>query len=454
MTHEVRRTLTVLLVAVVAVPSCAPPGENDNVEDTPREDARTEGGCDPGTCLRTCVSVGMSGGSCIEGSCNCLAWDGPADVELEDAGGDGPPPTCDPTTCDDACRSIGQPGGSCVDGGCHCGAGPDADADSPDDVADVPPPDDDAPDLPPADDGGEEDGGGDDAAADDAGPDDVPADDGGADDYGPGPWDVTVCNSGGGALADRPIIGGSTRLVQTLTVPAVGAGRAVRLDITVTARRVFVAALPFDDIQATLTSPGGVARNFWHHFEGDPPDLLGLYRFYTPWILPVWWDASLGGTWTLTLQDDAFTGQSTPLVSWCVTPLDPAAYASTDTGAALRACDSSSHSIGDYLCDSSGANCEHPVVLQLQVLELIRSAGTPSLTLATTHPDGGQLRIELIGADGSEYTLWSGDGAVLPSSFALLAMAGDWMTGRYQLTVTDLAAGTTGSLTRWCIEAN
>jgi hypothetical protein len=33
-------------------------------------------------------------------------------------------------------------------------------------------------------------------------------------------------------------------------------------------------------------------------------------------------------------------------------------------------------------------------------------------------------------------------------------MAGAWMTGRYQLTITDLAAGTTGSVSRWCIEAN
>jgi subtilisin-like proprotein convertase family protein len=419
------------------------------MQDVPR-DVHPDGGCDPGTCLRTCVGIGSSGGSCVEGSCSCQTWDGPTDVVFEDGGGDGPPPACDPATCTAACESIGEPGGTCLDTGCHCGLAPDADADAPDDSDDVPPPDDGGPDVPPADDGGVED-----VAEEDAGPDDTPVDDGGADDYGSGPWGGAVCNSTGGTLADRPmLIGGPTRLSQTVTLPAVGVGRAVRLEITITGRRVFVAALPFDDIQATLTSPGGVARNFWHHFEGDPPDLLGLYRFYTPWILPVWWDTSLGGSWTLTLQDDEYTGQGTQLVSWCVTPLDPATHAATDTGAALRACDTSSHSISDYLCDSSGANCEHPVTLQLQVLDLVRAAGAPNLSLTTSHPDASQLRIELIGADGSESTVWNRGSGALPASFPLSGMTGDWMTGRYQLTITDLTAGTTGSLSRWCIEAN
>ena len=99
------------------------------------------------------------------------------------------------------------------------------------------------------------------------------------------------------------------------------------------------------------------------------------------------------------------------------------------------------------------AGCD-PVTFQLQVLDLIRAAGTPNLSVTTSHPAVSQLRIELIGADGSEYTLWDGGGGALPASFPLPRMAGAWMTGRYQLTITDLAAGTTGSVSRWCIEAN
>jgi len=94
------------------------------------------------------------------------------------------------------------------------------------------------------------------------------------------------------------------------------------------------------------------------------------------------------------------------------------------------------------------------VTFQLQVTNLVRALATPAIVVETTHPDASQLRIELIGADGSESVVWNRGAGPLPASIALSAMTGAWMTGRYQLEVTDMVEGTTGSLTRWCIHAN
>jgi subtilisin-like proprotein convertase family protein len=243
-----------------------------------------------------------------------------------------------------------------------------------------------------------------------------------------------------------------------VTLPSLGSGRVVRLEITIPTRRFLMISMPFDDLRASLRSPDGTTRTFWFHFDGDTSGSLGDYQFFTPWNLPIWWDRPVGGVWTLTLQDDVntggFTSLDTVLSSWCLTPLDPGAYATTDTGAPLRACDSSSHSISDYACDSDGANCEHPVTFQLQVTDLVRASATPSIVLETTHPDVSQLRVALIGADGSESTVWNRSAGPFPASIPLSLMAGGWMTGRYQVQVTDMVAGSTGSLTRWCIHAN
>ncbi|MBI5486974.1 MAG: hypothetical protein HY905_06550 [Deltaproteobacteria bacterium] len=473
------RAVGIWLVAVAAAVACAVADYGQDVVDQP-EDARAEdaaASCDPGVCLRTCVGLGLAGGSCFDGECLCVSGDGPPpDVagdttgdtaELDDGGGaDTPPPVCDSATCDSACRSIGFPGGNCVSGDCLCGGGADADADvitAEDAPVDDGPVDDGAVDDGPIDDGPIDDGVVDDAPRDDGAVEDAPVDettvedapvdDGTADDAG-GTWGVPVCDTTGGTLSDRGLFGGATRLVRTVSVPALGNGRAVRLEITISSRRFLIASLPFDDIQATLQSPGGVNRKFWYHFDGDTSGMLGDYTFFTPWVLPVWWDAAVGGTWTLTLQDDAFSGAGTTLVSWCVAPLDPAAYASTDTGARLASCDSTSRSISDYACASDGTDCEHPLTVQMQVTNLVRASGAPSARIETTHGDASQLRITLIGADGSETTLWNRGAGPLPATIPISTMSGAWMTGRYQLTITDMAAGTSGTLTRFCIEAN
>ena len=401
---------------------------DDQPEDARAEDARAEdGGCNAVVCLRTCLELGLAGGSCFEGECLCVAGDGPpadgaGDTTGPDDGGSDTPPTCDPATCDSACRSVGYPGGSCDAGLCRCTSTPDADADvdGPVDDADV--------DDGSVDDGTVDDGAVDDAPVDDGAVDDAPVDDGAVDDAPVD--DGSTDDSGGlgrprrdttgGVLSDRGIIGGATRLTRTVTVPALGNGRAVRLEITINSRRLGgLIPIPFDDIQATLQSPSGTNRKFWYHFDGDTSGMLGDYNFFTPWVLPIWWDSPVGGTWTLTLQDDVFTsfgGANSTLVSWCVVPLDPASYASTDTGARLASCDTASRTIEDYECASDGTNCEHPLMVQMQVTNLVRATGAP---VARIEPLTATSATSAFAdaADGTETTLWNrGPGPLLPLS--------------------------------------
>lgn len=449
------RALVAAAVAGAIACACAV-AETDDENDT-RDAMRDDGAgaCDARACNLTCVGIGMAGGRCDGAECVCEPWDGGG---AEDATTDVAPDaagSCDPLLCQQACVSIGAASGSCIEGHCRCAAGADADADATPDL----PPDDGGADVPPPpDDGSGEDAAPDDAPVDDAAADDAPADDSGRDDAG-GAWGVPVCDTTAATLPDRPLVGGATSLTRSVTLPALGDGRVVRLEIAIPPRRISsVIPVPFDDLRASLRSPDGTTRTFWFHFQGDASGTLGDYHFFTPWDLPVWWDRPVGGTWTLTLQDDVHTGLltsavDTQLTSWCLTPLDPAGHAAIDTGAALRACDSSSHAISDYDC-SSGSSCEHPVTFQLQVTNLVRASATPAIVVETTHPDVSQLRIELIGADGSEAVVWNRGAGPLPASLPLSTMTGAWMTGRYQVKVTDLVEGTTGALTRWCIHAN
>lgn len=451
-----QRALVRILVAVAAfagatVYACAV-AETDDESDA-RDAARDDGGdaCDAGACNLTCVGIGMAGGRCDGAECVCEPWDGGGS---EDATTD-VPGSCDPILCEQACISIGAGSGACIEGSCRCGGGSDADADATPDR----PTDDGGTDAPPPPD----DGSGEDAAPDDALPDDAPSDDARLDDAGSddagGAWGVPVCDTTAATLPDRPLIGGATSISRSVTVPSLGDGRVVRLEIMIPPRHISsVIPVPFDDLRASLRSPDGTTRTFWLHFQGDVSGMLGEYHFFTPWDLPVWWDRPVGGTWTLTLQDDTHTGVlmsavDTQLTSWCLTPLDPARFATTDTGAAVRACDASSHAISDYDC-SSGGSCEHPVTLEMQVTDLVRASGAPAVVIETTHPDVSQLRVDLIGADGSEAVVWNRGAGPLPASIPLSAMTGAWMTGRYQIRVTDMVEGTTGSLTRWCIHAN
>ena len=90
----------------------------------------------------------------------------------------------------------------------------------------------------------------------------------------------------------------------------------------------------------------------------------------------------------------------------------------------------------------------------MQVTDLVRSTGAPVARIETTHGDTSHLRVKLISADGTEATVWNRSGGAWPGTFAISSLSGGWITGRYQLEITDMVDTVNGSLTRFCIEAN
>jgi subtilisin-like proprotein convertase family protein len=272
------------------------------------------------------------------------------------------------------------------------------------------------------------------------------------------PWGVTVC----GVPASVP---DCTLLCLTpatwsdsVILPALGPGKVIELAIDIQGRYILGMMQPFYDLEVSLTSPSGTKRTFWDRFYGGN-SWDSTYAFTGSWQIPAWWDQDFSGTWTLEIKDYMLTGLLTGLAtnvrSWCVTPPDPALFSTADTGAHLRSCFTASHAITDYCQGDSPDSCStHPVTAEHQVTELIKSSGTPTLTVDITHPDVSELRIDLKAASGREMTVWNRSAGPLPASFTLTLLGGEWMTGRWALTVTDSSQGNTGVLGGWCLEAN
>lgn len=261
-------------------------------------------------------------------------------------------------------------------------------------------------------------------------------------------WGVPVCGTGftfvdTGAYTDW------------VTIADLGSVRVMQLDIVINDRVFFGIEIPFDDLTISLTGPTGTERVFWKEFYSDDTGaLFPNYTFPSTWLIPAWWLTSVGGTWTLDLDDNEISGLggvSTTLASWCLTPIDPATHASTTIGANLNACASDTGSITD--CDPSGT-CPGVSVYEMQIDDIIQATGTPTLSYSATHADPSQLTIEFTSANGYTQTLWSGGGGAPPSTFDLTGMVGEWMTGRYQLRIEDDTDGATGSVSSWCVNAN
>jgi subtilisin-like proprotein convertase family protein len=268
------------------------------------------------------------------------------------------------------------------------------------------------------------------------------------------PWGVTVCGvpasvSDCGLFCITPVT-----YTTSVTLPALGPGKVIELAIDIQGRYILGIAQPFYDLEVSLTSPSGTKRTFWKRFYGGN-SWDSTYAFTGSWQIPAWWDQDFSGTWTLGIEDYMFTGSATNVRSWCVTPPDPALFSTADTGAHLRSCFAASHAITDYCQGDSPDSCStHPVTAEHQVTELIKSSGTPTLTVDITHPDVSELRIDLKAASGREMTVWNRSAGPLPASFTLTLLGGEWMTGRWALTVTDSSQGNTGVLNGWCLEAN
>jgi subtilisin-like proprotein convertase family protein len=196
-----------------------------------------------------------------------------------------------------------------------------------------------------------------------------------------------------------------------------------------------------------------VERRVWNRFQGeDVGGWLPDYTFTASWPMPTWWLTSVGGTWTLSVQDEEMhcLGPKPTNVSWCLTPLDPAIHASAPVDDPLSACASATGSIGD--CDAE--SCPVTTVFEMQVSDIVRASGTPTLALSMSHENPSDLEIAFTCANGFEQTLWDRGSGTIPGSFDLTGMTGEWMTGRYQLLVRDNVIGDGGSVSSWCVNAN
>ncbi|MFH1435322.1 MAG: proprotein convertase P-domain-containing protein [Pseudomonadota bacterium] len=275
----------------------------------------------------------------------------------------------------------------------------------------------------------------------------------------PPDWDMPVCGTGTTIPDCRafPPDCSSAFYTDYATFAALGNARVMLLEIDIPDRWFLFVRLPFDDLEVSLQSPSGTSRMFWGRFYGGHSWQTN-WDFNASWQIPVFWDEPVGGTWTLFIQDTEFSGQTTELVSWCLTPLNPDAHASVDPGASLRSCYSSSRSIPDYCYGDPPDPCTtHPVQIEMQVTEFVKltpPSAVPDLTLNITHTDPSDLEIILTSADGRDVTVWNRSPGPIPSTIPLSSLPGIWMTGRWALRLVDHEEGGTGTIYEWCVEAN
>jgi subtilisin-like proprotein convertase family protein len=260
-------------------------------------------------------------------------------------------------------------------------------------------------------------------------------------------WGVPVCTTGR-SIVDRGSYSGS------ITLPSLGTFYVMELAIEIDDRRVVGVEIPFDDLVVSLASPGGTERVFWKNFTSDDTGLVfPNYAFPDTWTLPVWWGTSVGGSWTLEIDDTKISLSPTNLARWCLTPIDPAVHASHVYSTTLDACATDTGAIPD--CDMTTPDCPGDVTFEMQVDDLVKQVtGSPTLELRISHSSPSDLRIVFTEANGRVETLWDRSSGSLPSTFTLAGMAGDWATGRYQLLVEDHVEGTRGSVTSWCVRFN
>jgi subtilisin-like proprotein convertase family protein len=259
---------------------------------------------------------------------------------------------------------------------------------------------------------------------------------------------VPICGSGT-TISDRG------RYTDSVTIPSLGTVRVMRLDIDIADRRIMGIEIPFDDLVVTLSSPGGVDRQLWTNFYSD--DTGGFfpnYGFPSRWDIPVWWLTSVGGAWDLEIDDTALTLSSTTLTSWCLTPLDPSIHSSTVIGSRLVHVATDTGSVPDCDTSVSPPDCPGVGIFETQVDDIIQATGTPELQLSISTSRWSDLRVVLTGADGSQSVVHNRSSTSPGSVIPLPLMAGEWMTGRYQLRVEDHVDGTTASVTSWSIMAN
>jgi subtilisin-like proprotein convertase family protein len=259
----------------------------------------------------------------------------------------------------------------------------------------------------------------------------------------PAGFNVPVCVPGG-AMPDCGINNCPSlqpkKMDKTLTFGDMGKGEVVRLDLDVTGRSGF-AAMPFSDIKMTL-SHGGVTASYYSNYEtpnlGDV--LSPKYEFPGSWYLPHFWGQEMGGTWTLHAEDSLYTlGKQFVVNGWCLTFL-PVGAKDKKTAGTWNAT-----AVGVITDDAIAS------VFEMTITDIVTNeAADPVLHLAITHATAKQLDIALTAADGTVIQIKE-VGDALVEDVPLTGLASEWLTGMYELRITDTVTGTAGTLDAWSI---
>jgi hypothetical protein len=261
-------------------------------------------------------------------------------------------------------------------------------------------------------------------------------------------WGQTYCQ-GGGFMNDCGMFGCGNpppSLTENRVFAAGADMEAAILKIT-TPNRSGLVALPFSDIKARLTH-NGITVKFYNQYEGNNVGslLTPNYAFPSEWRIPHFWGTGVGGTYTLYFEDSEYSMGGFDLIEWCLTFVDPA-VSSYVTGGYWPSGDTGS--IQDY---NSTDDYARTTVYQLHIETLARvDAAEPVLNLTVNHANPADLSIKLTAADGTVFTVKQQGTATVPASTTLTNLQSVWLTGRYQLAITDHAAGNTGSVSSWDI---
>ena len=233
--------------------------------------------------------------------------------------------------------------------------------------------------------------------------------------------------------------------VLTAVTTCTGNGRVVYLTIDTPDRFI---ATSFSDIIGTL-SHGSTDVHFYNNYRGN--ETPGTWEFPEEWTIPHFWDEEIGGDWTLYFEDEAHSsGTGFYLTEWCLEFEDPsttAAYLTTGSQAATA-----TGAISDY----NGATdppSPRTTYFETMITDSVNANGaTPTLLLSITHASPTDLSIELIAADGTIIQIKDQSDATIPASTPLTGLTSDWLTGRYQLSITDHVDTNSGTLTSWSID--
>ncbi|MDD5309624.1 MAG: hypothetical protein PHU25_20085 [Deltaproteobacteria bacterium] len=256
----------------------------------------------------------------------------------------------------------------------------------------------------------------------------------------PAGFGVPVCVPGG-TMKDCTLASCNPqpKMDETLTFGDMGAGEVVRLDMEVVARTGFVSQ-PFSDIKMTL-SHGGVTASFYNQYQTPNTGTAVNPKFEFPasWYLPHFWGEELGGTWTLHAEDNLYNGKPFVVTTWCLTFLPAGAKTVKTTGSW------DADAVGP-ITDDMAAN-----VFQMTITDIAANDSVdPVLHLAITHASANQLDIVLVAADGTVVQV-KDVGEPLVADTPLTGLSSKWLTGIYELHITDSVTGTAGTLDAWGI---